>query len=324
MNLVVIPENIKGDKGKLEEYFLSENRRVIFIKYEESNNIKDKILQENPDSIFLIGNHDILPFFELKNPAKGDGDDIVYSDNPYASTDDDYYIPEKIIGRLPFNNVDDVIEYLNRRDIVKKDKKLIYGCSASVWKMASFNVVGHIDMNCNMEISPPSEAKSHKDRINDFIYLYYNLHGSSKSPYWFGQSDDGNDYPVVVAPFTIEGGKGSILATEACYGAYTVDKNFSNSLSLMFLKKGVSIFVGSTCIAYGPFSPPESEADLLVELFLLYSTKNGITGGKAFLDAKKMFARHNLWINGYLDADDKKTLIEFVYYGDPLIITGGN
>jgi hypothetical protein len=28
----------------------------------------------------------------LKNPASDDGDEIVYSDNPYASKDNDYFI----------------------------------------------------------------------------------------------------------------------------------------------------------------------------------------------------------------------------------------
>ncbi len=318
MDIVLIPSHLITDRIRK----LLKDRKIIIIEKDKlPEEIRETTLENKPHSVFIIGKHEDIPFFQIKNPVRGDGDNIVYTDNPYASLDDDYIIPEIPVGRLPFDKEEEIIKYLEKRQFIKKNN-LIKGYSAEIWKMASLNVEGHMDMNADMELCPPMDASKYTAEMSKYSYLYYNLHGSSKSPYWFGQSEDGADYPVAVATYSIKEGEGSIISSEACYGAYIINKDINSALSLNFLSKGAAIFVGSTMIAYGPYYPPAAQADLLVMLFMLYSVKKGITGGQAFTDAKKMYARHNIWINGYLDDDDKKTLLEFVYYGDPLIITG--
>jgi tetratricopeptide (TPR) repeat protein len=56
-----------------------------------------------PDSIFIIGGHEVIPFWEVANPSF-DTDKTVYSDNPYGARDHTYLLPERMVGRLPDGN----------------------------------------------------------------------------------------------------------------------------------------------------------------------------------------------------------------------------
>ena len=90
-------------------------------------------------------------------------------------------------------------------------------------------------------------------------------------------------------------------------------------MSLRFLEhEHVLGFCGSTTIAYGPTKPPSSEADLMVKYFFEY-LQRGMRVGESFHNAKLDFARKALRRQGFLDDDDKKTLLQFVLYGDPTL-----
>ncbi len=54
----------------------------------------------HPDTIFIIGGPDIIPFWRLPNPTF-DSDLEIMSDNPYGARDNTYLLPERIVGRLP-------------------------------------------------------------------------------------------------------------------------------------------------------------------------------------------------------------------------------
>ena len=145
-------------------------------------------------------------------------------------------------------------------------------------------------------------------------FLYFNLHGSKLAAKWYGQ--DGNHYPVALALNNIKNAAG-IAVSEACYGAYIINKSHINGIAMKFLdEKYVYGFCGSTTIAYGPVAPPASEADLLVKYFFEY-VKQGLTLGESLRNAKLDFARKALRRHGFLDDDDQKTLLQFVLYGDP-------
>lgn len=77
--------------------------------------------------------------------------------------------------------------------------------------------------------------------------------------------------------------------------------------------------MGSTKIAYGPSSPPSTDADLLVLKFYEH-IKEGLTFGEAFLKAKQDFAAETISMNnGHLDKTGEKTLLEYVMFADPLL-----
>ncbi|KPJ73182.1 hypothetical protein AMJ52_04020 [candidate division TA06 bacterium DG_78] len=266
------------------------------------------------DILLLLGGDTIVPFFRLKNPCD-DSDTRVFSDNPYASSDDDFLIPERVCARIPDNKDATFIINQLEKSVTMTHKS--FGMTARVWRAASRNVYRSIGNINDIKVSPPVTGDTFKSvwlQRKDF--LYFNLHGSKLSSHWYGQ--DKGMYPVALRPDNVDKAQG-VVASEACYGAYIMEKSHKNALSLKFLsEKGIYGFCGSTTIAYGPAAPPSSEADLLVKYFLEY-TKQGLTLGESFKSAKIDFVRKALRRNGFLDDDDQKTVLQFVLYGDPTL-----
>src|SRR5262249_28668293 len=59
-----------------------------------------KTLNSTIGALLIVGGDDIIPFHHLPNPTD-DADADIPSDNPYATADDNYFVPEWPIGRLP-------------------------------------------------------------------------------------------------------------------------------------------------------------------------------------------------------------------------------
>lgn len=327
-------KNQIGDASKLEKtinHFIQSKRKyeIKFLYYDRTNRFKVKKVKKKARSIrnfilkiekkwgdidvlLLLGGDKIIPFFRLANPCD-DGDEKVLSDNPYASRDNDFLIPERICARIPDSK--DANFIIKQFKKFCKTTKKSFGVSAKIWKKASENVYRQIGNLKDLKISPPVKSNTFKTSwLQKKDFLYFNLHGSKISPNWYGQ--DGGKYPVALTPKNI-GDASGVVASEACYGAYIINKSHKNRIALKFLnEKGICGFCGSTTIAYGPVAPPSSEADLLVKYFFEY-VKQGLTLGESFKNAKLDFARKALRRQGFLDDDDQKTLLQFVLYGDP-------
>ena len=55
---------------------------------------------ERIGAVLIVGGPEVVPFHNLPNPVD-DADVDVPSDNPYATSDENYFIPEWPVGRLP-------------------------------------------------------------------------------------------------------------------------------------------------------------------------------------------------------------------------------
>ena len=266
------------------------------------------------DFLLILGGDDVVPFFRLRNPCE-DGDDAVFSDNPYASRDGDYLIPDRACGRIPDNK--DALFITAQLEKTQAHTGRSFGISAKVWKEASRNVYRQIGDPKDLKLSPPTDHTTFKRSwLRNKDFLYFNLHGSRISANWYGQS--GDEYPIALAPENISEAAG-LVASEACYGAYILKKTHKEALSLRFLRENrIWGFCGSTTIAYGPAIPPSGEADLLVKYFFEY-VKQGLTLGESLRNAKLDFARKALRRHGFLDDDDQKTILQFVLYADPTL-----
>lgn len=233
------------------------------------------------------------------------------------------------------------IQELIRRGITKKESS--YGYTAAVWRRASQAVFRPIGEPNDMLISPPVHACETQDGTYPVTTLpngngnhssclslpqahlgYFNLHGVPDGSEWYGQSDpakpeDGPDFPVAMRPQDIRNGGSApkMVFSEACYGANIIGKSIDEAISLKFLSSGTQAVVGSTCISYGSISTPLSSADLLGQVFwnLL---QEGFTAGESLRRAKIHLTREINRRQGFLDAEDQKTLISFVLFGDPL------
>jgi hypothetical protein len=303
--------------------------KIKFLYYDRANEFKVNPVKKKADLIrnfvlnierkwddinflLILGGDQVVPFFRLKNPCD-DSDKSVLSDNPYASKDDNYLILDRICARIPDNKADNfIIKQLNK-SWGKTEKS--FGISAKIWQKASENVYRQIGDPKDLKVSPPVNANTFKSSwMQDKDFLYFNLHGSKVSSNWYGQERD--EYPIALKPENIDRPSG-IVASEACYGAYIINKSHKDAISLKFLNEDkICGFCGSTTIAYGPVKPPSSEADLLVKYFFEY-VKQGLTIGESFKNAKFDFARKALRRHGFLDDDDQKTILQFVLYGDP-------
>ncbi len=233
------------------------------------------------------------------------------------------------------------IQELMRRGISKKQSS--FGYTAAVWQRASISVFQPIGNQGDLLVSPPVHACESfnqaagenlplKDTANHASCLnlpesrlaYFNLHGVPDGSEWYGQCDpacpeDGPDFPIALRPQDIRnsGSAPRLVFTEACYGTNITGKKVDDAIALKFLASGTQAVIGSTCISYGSLSTPLSSADLLGRVFWSL-LQEGFTAGESLRRAKIHLTREMNNRQGFLDAEDQKTLISFVLFGDPL------
>lgn len=155
------------DKKRFEKKFGKKNvedTELLFDKIEEKGFISvqceykkiNELLIEFErfgDHFILVGGDDLIPFGKVKNPCM-DGDEHVFTDNVYASTDKDILLPERIISRLPDGNTIDFLHFLieNLGSLFEGEKP--FGYTAKVWLNASKEVFSTIKGK-DILISPP-------------------------------------------------------------------------------------------------------------------------------------------------------------------------
>lgn len=314
----------------------------------------DEALRDQSEMIgamLIVGGPEVLPFHHLPNPVDDDDKDVP-SDNPYASIDENYFIPTWPIGRLPGgskNKPSDLIKSIQKIAAnritdngsivpmqsaisrlmalfgIAKRKNRSFGYTAEIWRRASNSVYRPIGEPRKLSISPPAESgKLPKEATLPLELAYFNLHGLEESGDWYGQRDpiertEGPDYPIALSPKDIvnSGRAPQIVFSEACFGANIINKSVEDAIALKFLASGSKAVVGSTCTSYGSITTPLIAADLLGQTFWKLLNE-GHPAGEALRRAKIALAKSMHRRQGYLDGEDQKTLISFILYGDPL------
>jgi hypothetical protein len=298
--------------------------------------------------ILIVGGDSIIPFHRLPNPID-DQDTDVPSDNPYASRDADYLIPERAVGRMPDSEGEGVgfLHALIQTAIDGHQRQATsgkgilsaifrtfrpaddgqrnghgLGYSASIWRKASRVVFEVIGDNRHLRTSPPVTYQEF-GIAEPPHFSYFNLHGIEDGPNWYGQRDslfpaDYPLFPVALRPQDLTAGEhaDSVVCTEACYGANILGKDIESSIALRFLASQALALVGSTSVSYGAIAPPLLGADLISKYFW-EGLQAYLTVGEALKYAKVNLAKEMQDQQGYLDGEDQKTLISFVLYGDP-------
>ncbi|MCC7359056.1 MAG: hypothetical protein IT317_06250 [Anaerolineales bacterium] len=303
-------------------------------------------------AVLIVGGPEIIPFHLLPNPTD-DADAEIPSDNPYATADDNYFVPEWPIGRLPTGAGADsapLLEQISRlggsrpvagrsgyadwlarlghwfRELyLSRARARSFGYSANVWRSASAAVYHQIGDPKDLLTCPPLDANGLPVQgLAPSRLSYFNLHGIEDGAEWYGQrsfDDPGSlpEYPIALRPADVanHGRAPVVVFSEACYGANVIGKATEDALCLKFLASGSRVVVGSTKIAYGSVTTPLVGADLLGRCFWQNLT-NGVPAGEALRRAKLQMAQEMQSRQGFLDGEDQKTLISFVLYGDPL------
>jgi len=196
-------------------------------------------------AVLIIGGPEVVPFHKLPNPVD-DNDDDVPSDNPYATRDENYFIPEWLIGRIPGGSRKDIEPIqkilanitarhtkiaetqpwyrriwnrlsagINYHFVLKSNRKRpSWGSTAAIWRRASLSVFRPIGPPHAMQVSPPAQvdsANSHDEILPATRLGYFNLHGLPDASEWFGQRDPSEpgtdlDYPVALRPQDVVNG----------------------------------------------------------------------------------------------------------------------
>lgn len=175
-------------------------------------------------ALLIVGGHEIVPFHILPNPTD-DSDLNVPTDNPYATLDENYFVQQWPVGRIPDEKGKEAVflleqlRYLNNEYAVKLEAKSMratsflssllaglaafiqnrlravqkdvnLGCSAEVWKLPSSEVYAVIDKASALKLSPPTTPETLLDKQSSKAkYAYFNLHGLKDAPEWYGQRD---------------------------------------------------------------------------------------------------------------------------------------
>lgn len=189
-------------------------------------------------AVLIVGGPEVVPFHCLPNPVD-DADDDVPSDNPYGTRDENYFIPEWPVGRIPGGASKDAGALLNalsnitarHTELVKPRryhawlldwwrrlstwlsrkaagkakafrKRPSFGYTAAIWRKASLIVFRPIGAPKAMKVSPPLCIPAPLPTAH---LGYFNLHGIIDAVEWFGQSD-----PMDMSIATVvDGGNGA-------------------------------------------------------------------------------------------------------------------
>ena len=272
----------------------------------------------HPKYLFILGSSDVIPSIKWENEASDwMSDSEISSDLPYATLDTnspfsgqeyDFLSNSLRVGRLPnidFNTYFDNIAY-RTKDCESINK---FAETAKVWVNVTKDICSKYGANHNVITSPDYEVSSTIEMLPlDTDLMFFNLHGSNLTKYWYGQWND--SYPEAVAPFTFKQlYRPYFLAVSACYGADYEDRELDESILLSALSGKCISFLGSSCIAFGRQDPPGSCADVIAEEYLT-ELCNGSSAGDSLAAARQAISKG-------ISPEEIKTLAEFSLYGDP-------
>jgi hypothetical protein len=188
-------------------------------------------------ALLIVGGPEVVPFHKLPNPTD-DADPEILSDNPYASLDENYFVPDWSCGRLPGGSTNDAglllsalrrtVDYHKKqttsstiftsffRAFFRNVKKALPrgpknrpmkpsgGYSAAIWKQSSLAAYKPIGEQQTFATCPPTQAGGLLEaNIFPSRLSYFNLHGLQDGPDWYGQRDPATqpgipDYPTAI------------------------------------------------------------------------------------------------------------------------------
>ena len=310
-----------------------------------------------PEYLVLFGACDVVPMFEVFNPAydqNGDDDEKVPTDNPYASSQrfrslqrSSYLVPDRIIGRIPDMLADPrdkghnndpawFTDYLETATSWKAQLRTfyappLYAICTSESEGAGLQCLKYLSReDSDLFLSPPITDRSSPARkqLSAPVHMI-KCHGSQFRPAFYGEkeADKQTKFFKAIRSATLESRltRAALVTTMCCYGAqiyspYDPKAKYRGQwpMASTYLRKGALGFVGSTMKAWVGFPLEKKWADVLAAGYLK-NVLDGSSIGRAFLDSKTAYAYSIIDKGRILSLADEKTLIEYVLLGDPSI-----
>lgn len=278
---------------------------------------------ESPDAICLIGDDAQIPHVRFDDDTGND--DHLLTDNPYGQTtelsEEERYsggiVDMLPVSRIPTTQPQLVARLLSVSDQLDPSWESGVAVTAESWTRASRSVLDAIQGHHQVELHdvPPLSA----DQVGRLFRaqpgrIYFNVHGSDRTPDWFGDDGCGSS-PRALTAGSVRVREHAIAMSESCYGALIQSPD--EAMSMAFLKRGADAFVGSTIIAWGPARPPCSLADLVVQE-TYQALDDGLGLAAALLRARVVIADGYLSRSEALPPNALNTVASFVAYGAPM------
>jgi hypothetical protein len=318
---------------------------------------------ERIGAVLIVGGPEVVPFHHLPNPTD-DGDPEVLSDNPYSTSDSNYFIPEWPVGRLPGEAGSDagmLLDELRKLTTTYKEKgksnnsissfltriyhgigaciSLLFrahplhssfGYSAQVWRISSDEVYRVIGQSKSLLTSPPLTTGCTLDsHLLKAKLGYFNLHGIADAAEWYGQkcldeTSNSPEYPVALSPKDINCFEAPFIIFSEA--CYGAYLNNYKTNESLALK---FLSSGTQAFIGSTCVAYGSVTKPLIGADLLghyfwEQLCEGYSVGNALTRSKINLAQEMVKRQGYLDGEDQKTLLSFVLYGDPLATIKGN
>ena len=280
------------------------------------------------DSLLILGDGGVVPFFNLRNPVTDRGvdqDDAIPSDNPYGTSADTLaqcLAPPLSMGRIPFpvtGRVKDAQAYFDAASAYRSSRSMRASSMVITnadWSSFSQTAAAELPEPVDFHLSPGYQLRTVSDIQREFVYV--NLHGLPGDPVWKGFDAVQGKFIPVVSPDTLQGQQlpGTLVFAENCYGAQISGRTPANSCALSLAQQGAA-FIGASGLSFGSYIAPRmflQDADALAASFFA-ECKRGATIGSALSRARADFLSSAATPPS--DPYKQKTLLQFLLLGDP-------
>jgi hypothetical protein len=278
------------------------------------------------ESLWIIGGPQVAPFARLPNPM-ADSDGPLAVDSLYGLATAVDPLARWPVGRTP--DAEPAEPGLLTRLLARVAAAHRAGAQAPLpfvalcaerWLAVTQAVLVQAGIAGVPRTAPPLAAGPEASvALEGMRMIYANVHGVRRSSAWYGQPLGSTTLTPALAGTDVPQLAGAAIISQACYGARLDDPQGERSPAVALLAAGADALIATNVLAYGAPDPPPGESDLLAVQLLRALQTPGLRLGAAVLAAHAAVLRTLLRTRGSLGADDVKTLLSFVLYGDPAL-----
>ncbi len=279
------------------------------------------------ESLWIVGGPQAVPFATLPNPMP-DRDGPLRTDAPYGLAEPSEPMLRWPVGRTP--DAEPLAPGLlagQLRQIARahaagpRPPGRLLAISAARWAAVTAELLAELP-EAVIQLAPPFVAGAQAAQsLAGAQLIVCNLHGVNSGDSWYGQAPTDTELGPALRPADLAGLRfdGVVVVTQACFGARLAPVGEGQTLAAAMLAAGVSGLYGALGLTYGAPDPPPGESDLLAYALIVALREPGARLGQALVAAQAAILRQALRRQGAPDADDLKTLLGFVLYGDPTL-----
>jgi len=278
------------------------------------------------ESLWIVGGPAAVPFGSLPNPLP-DSDGALRCDWVYGLADTAAPLARWPVGRTPDAEPPGLLAALLHRVAAAhragpRPPAPPLAIAAERWAAVTEAVLARAGAGGVLRVAPPLRSGGAELKAMGGARLVYcNLHGVRRSAAWLGQPAGDSELTPAVAPADVEGLdlRGAAVISQACYGARLGPAPDGPSLAPALLRAGADAVIAPLGLSYGAFAPPPVASDVLAAALIAALGTPAARLGPATLAAHAAFLRELVLRRGQPDAEDVKTLLGFVVFGDPAL-----